>query len=481
MFDRVWTHASRRFGTFHRREDGSMIVFTIFILAMILMVMGMAVDMMRFENYRVRLQAAVDQAALSASALAVCEAADDPRAAALDVLRSRGFGDEVIAVNVDRVPGSCAVDVHAEISVNTIYMQMLSIDQMSTYVTASAVEQAERVEISLVLDLSNSMGGPKLAQLRQATIDFADIVLAGSAIDGTSINIVPYGGSVNPGPEMFDYLGGVRYPRPLMEERIPLALYSYTNDPATYDTNPEAYRWPSLSHCMVLPQGQRNNARLPEPGVVQGPFFSAFDIAAGGDFGWCPYDETNEILYASQSLSEITAYVNGLRLNGGTGTDVGMKWGAALIHPTSQHAFDAMSAQGVVPTAFSDRPLPFNIPDVAKYIILMTDGRITPQFEPIDNYDPENLYIPMNAGRWDDRITVYDYDRASNNLEDLCDTVKGRGVVVFGVAFLTDPETNAQIQSCASSPSHFYSVNDDDLTTAFRGIAAQISQLRLTN
>lgn len=165
-----------------------MVIFTIFILAMILMVMGMAVDMMRFENYRVRLQAAVDQAALSASALAVCDGADDPCAAALDVLRSRGFGDEVISVNVDRVPGSCAVDVHAEISVNTIYMQMLSIDQLSTYVTASAVEQAERVEISLVLDLSNSMGGPKLAQLRQATIDFADIVLAASGTDGTSIN-----------------------------------------------------------------------------------------------------------------------------------------------------------------------------------------------------------------------------------------------------------------------------------------------------
>ena len=90
-----------------------MIIFTLFILAMILMVMGMAVDMMRFENYRVRLQAAVDQAALSASALSVCEGADDPRSAALDVLQSRGFGDEVITVNVARVPGSCAFDVHA--------------------------------------------------------------------------------------------------------------------------------------------------------------------------------------------------------------------------------------------------------------------------------------------------------------------------------------------------------------------------------
>lgn len=480
MFDRVWTRASRRYGTFHRREDGSMVIFTIFILAMILMVMGMAVDMMRFENYRVRLQAAVDQAALSASALAVCDGADDPRAAALDVLRSRGFGDEVISVNVDRVPGSCAVDVHAEISVNTIYMQMLSIDQLSTYVTASAVEQAERVEISLVLDLSNSMGGPKLAQLRQATIDFADIVLAASGTDGTSINIIPYGGSVNPGPEMFNYLGGVRYHRPLMEERIPLSLFSYRYDPATYYTEPQAYRWPSLSHCMVIPLDEMVTAALPSSGLPQGPFFSAFDAQAEGDFGWCPYDETNEILYASQSLSEITAYVNGLRLNGGTGSDVGMKWGFALTHPSSQPAFAALSAQGVVPSEFRDRPLRYSLPDVAKYIVLMTDGRITPQFEPVRRYDPENLVTDM-LDRWDDRRTVYDSDRAARNLNSLCTGAKDHGVVVFGVAFLTDPATNAQIQNCASSPSHFYSVNDNNLTTAFRGIAAQISQLRLTN
>ena len=481
MFDRVWTRASRRYGTFHRREDGSMVIFTIFILAMILMVMGMAVDMMRFENYRVRLQAAVDQAALSASALAVCEGADDPRAAALDVLRSRGFEDEVISVNVDRVPGSCAVDVHAEISVNTIYMQMLSIDQLSTYVTASAVEQAERVEISLVLDLSNSMGGPKLAELRQATIDFADIVLAASATNGTSINIIPYGGSVNPGPEMFDYLGGVRYNRPLMDERIPLSLYSYRYDPATYYTSPQAYRWPSLSHCMEIPLGQMTSAELPTSGLSQGPFFSAFPSTSEGDFGWCPYDETNEILYASQSLSDITTYVNGLRLNGGTGTDVGMKWGLALTHPASRPAFAALAAQGVVPAEFSDRPLYYSLPDVAKYIILMTDGRITPQFEPVSRYDPDNLEIPMNDDRWDDRRTVYDSDRAAFNLDTLCTSAKNNGVVVFGVAFLTDPETNAQIQSCASSPSHFYSVTDNNLTTAFRGIAAKISQLRLTN
>gem|GEM_PF-836034 len=458
-----------------------MVVFTIFILAMILMVMGMAVDMMRFENYRVRLQAAVDQAALSASALAVCDGADDPRAAALDVLRSRGFGDEVISVNVDRFPGSCAVDVHAEISVNTIYMQMLSIDQLSTYVTASAVEQAQRVEISLVLDLSNSMDGPKLAELRQATIDFADIVLAASGTDGTSINIIPYGGSVNPGREMFNYLGGVRYHRPLMQERIPLSLFSYSYDPATYYTEPQAYRWPSLSHCMVIPLAEMTSAELPTGGLSQGPFFSAFPSRPEGDFGWCPYDDTNEILYASQSLSEITAYVNGLRINGGTGTDVGMKWGMALTHPASRPAFAALSAQGVVPAEFSDRPLYYSLPDVAKYIVLMTDGRITPQFEPVDKYDPDNLEIAMNQDRWDDRRTVYEADRAAFNLDTLCTSAKNQGVVVFGVAFLTDPETNAQIQSCASSPSHFYSVNDNNLTTAFRGIAAQISQLRLTN
>ena len=37
---------------FTRDEAGSMVIFTFFVMAMMLLVGGMAVDMMRFENYR---------------------------------------------------------------------------------------------------------------------------------------------------------------------------------------------------------------------------------------------------------------------------------------------------------------------------------------------------------------------------------------------------------------------------------------------
>ena len=54
---------------FRAAEDGSMTVFTLFIFVMMLMVGGMAVDLMRFETQRAHLQNTLDSAALAATCL----------------------------------------------------------------------------------------------------------------------------------------------------------------------------------------------------------------------------------------------------------------------------------------------------------------------------------------------------------------------------------------------------------------------------
>ena len=59
----------RRLRRFRRDEDGSMIIFTLFLILMMLMVGGMAVDLMRFETNRSRLQATLDRAVLAAADL----------------------------------------------------------------------------------------------------------------------------------------------------------------------------------------------------------------------------------------------------------------------------------------------------------------------------------------------------------------------------------------------------------------------------
>lgn len=64
-------------------------------------------------------------------------------------------------------------------------------------------------------------------------------------------------------------------------------------------------------------------------------------------------------------------------------------------------------------------------------------------------------------------------------LLELCNTLKGRNVILFGVAFEAPPLGQALLQQCASSDRYF-GVSGTELLNAFRQIRGQITTLRLT-
>jgi hypothetical protein len=53
-------------------------------------------------------------------------------------------------------------------------------------------------------------------------------------------------------------------------------------------------------------------------------------------------------------------------------------------------------------------------------------------------------------------------------------------VIVYGIAFEAPTNGQTQIRNCSSSISHYYAPIGGEIGTAFDSIAAQISQLRLT-
>jgi hypothetical protein len=65
-------------------------------------------------------------------------------------------------------------------------------------------------------------------------------------------------------------------------------------------------------------------------------------------------------------------------------------------------------------------------------------------------------------------------------LQDVCDDAADRKVVVYGIAFEAPDNGEAQIKDCASSTTHYYEASTLNVATAFKSIAARISQLRLT-
>lgn len=65
-------------------------------------------------------------------------------------------------------------------------------------------------------------------------------------------------------------------------------------------------------------------------------------------------------------------------------------------------------------------------------------------------------------------------------LDAVCQKARENNVIVFGIAFEAPANGKAVIQSCATDNSHYFETQGADLRTAFRSIASQISQLRLT-
>lgn len=57
------------FTRFRRDEDGSIILFSLFLFVLMILIGGMAVDLMRFETRRVHMQNTLDSAMLAAADL----------------------------------------------------------------------------------------------------------------------------------------------------------------------------------------------------------------------------------------------------------------------------------------------------------------------------------------------------------------------------------------------------------------------------
>lgn len=345
--------AARRFG---RSEDGSMVIFGLFVALIIFMSLGLAVDAMNAEYRRTKLQSTLDSAVLAAADL------DQPFDAE-EVVESY-FTRAGLAETLDPVPApvqtlnSRTVSASASQTVPTSFLQLVGIDSFDIDVQSTANETIPDVEISLVLDISGSMRfgtsnglTDRIGPLRDASKDFARTVLRGGRANDTTISVVPYAGQVNPGAELFAMVGGARRH--------------------------------GHSECLVLGSAEFSRTGLPSSSARQVPHFMSWSIdRTYMDWGWCP-QANSAILPFSSDVSQIEDYVDGLRLYDGTGTHIGMKWGLALLDPTSRDEVASLRGSGLAGPVSDGRPYEWDQDGNLKVIVLMTDGNITEQISPL--------------------------------------------------------------------------------------------------
>jgi Flp pilus assembly protein TadG len=340
---------------FRREEDGALVYFAILLFMLMIMMGGIAVDAMRYEQRRTNLQSTLDRSTLAAASMTQDL---DPESVVRDYFEKAGLTPYLTKVTVTEGLNFRNVKAQAKADAEPMFLGLLGIDDFQAKAVSAAEQRINNVEIMLILDVSGSMGqNNRITNLKTAAREFVSTLLANDAEKKISIGIVPFNGQVNLGTQLASYFStsdfsgnaGVRC------VDLPNSVYntyaistatslSYTADADTYSssTTPgESNKWcPGGTTYTGNPQGTGANiVRLPQ-----------------------------------QNVTTLQGYISGLTAIGATSINAGMKWGMTLLDPSMQNIYSAERAAARIPSTMVGRPFAYDAEDTMKVIVLMTDG-----------------------------------------------------------------------------------------------------------
>ncbi|MCF1708407.1 Tad domain-containing protein [Tabrizicola sp. J26] len=510
---------------FLQQEDGNIIVLGLNFLVLMLMMGGMAVDLMRYEVRRTELQQTTDRAALAAAAL---NQDLDAEAVVRDYFTKAGLIDKLVDVDVIEGFNSKSVEVDARSDLQPFFMHMMGVTDLQAPANSMAIERISDVEVSLVLDISGSMNSySRITNLKKAAKEFIDAMYptntSGAAAAGhTTITIVPYSGQVNLGTTL-------------------MSQFNVTRN-HTY------------SSCVDLPSSAFNSTtQSTTTSIPHAGSFDPFTNSRTPSTIFCPPQTGNTITPVNDDKTYLKNRIDALVADGNTSIDIGVKWGALFLDPGSNGIVQNLVSAGAVKSDYNNRPLDATTTDVLKIMVVMSDGENTTQYTLLDPYrtGTSNIYRQTSSGKlavyFDRSGTTSDYYMPDNSsstrwqtkpfnsstgwtqltwpevwntasinyvaaslyapasplgyssskwqgifrsttadttkntrLQSICTAAKNKGFTIFTIGFEAPTNGKAQLLACASSAGHYYDVTGIQISQAFLSIASQISHLRLT-
>jgi len=474
---------------FGKSEDGSMVIFTLFVLTLMLVVGGMAVDFMRFESRRAMMQGALDSAVLAAADL---DQARQPAAVVIDHLNKSQVGN-CLAGAPDVTPGSNYRKVSAtcSISLDTFFLRLIGMDNMQANATSTAIEGVGNIEVSLVLDISGSMANSipgtsttRIAKMREAGVAFVDALLQEEYEDKVSLSVVPYTEDVNIGPELYETILTTGHAGNEASEHgyshciaFPASAFSSTawNNSTTYRQVPH-FQWNASYNQWG---GQTNDVNNPI----------------------CPQQVFERVVPLSQDRDMLANRINQLQPRAGTSIFLGLKWAVTLLDPSFNTNIRALPGS-MIDEAFEDRPDDYgtidNPSNTLKYVVLMTDGQNWASNRlKTSVYNDENDVAHWANFNWyhfynnhaggssmiSDSFFVdknfYTGTLGDTYMQAMCTAAKNQGIIIFTIAMGSTTNGKVQMSNCASSTGHYFETSGSELVQIFEAIAEQITDLRL--
>ncbi|WP_295559498.1 pilus assembly protein [uncultured Hyphomicrobium sp.] len=427
----------RQFGA---DTDGAIAIIFAMIGVSLCLFVGAAVDLGRWLQARNQSVAALDAAVLAGARVLQLDEKDvtGARAAAQQYFTENTKGrmhvvDETVSFNPS--DDNTAFTGTNRSFIETTFLSFAHISRLPVGAYSKAVLRAggqsnNEVEIAMMLDVTGSMSGTKIRDLKAAATDLVNIVISDSAnYNPVRISIVPFA-------------EGVRLPTSANTKArgsptTTITVGSGRNAKTYYRTD-----------CVVERQGTNKYTDV-APGTNN--YVKTMYVTSSS--GVCGVTTDDTLMPLSKNKAALTAKIDSLDLSNTTAGHIGTAWAWYTLSPNWNTLWDASAAA----KPYGD--------GTRKFAILMTDGEYNLQ------YDSNGV---SGTGANGDSPT---------QAKALCAGMKAKGITVYTVGFALGGNQTAinTLSTCATDASTTYTADSGaELKQAFRDIALKINQLYLT-
>ncbi len=517
-------------GAFWRDRRGVVAMVAALAIIPVFAALGLAVDGARGYMLKSKLSYAVDAAGLAGGRAFETELREQDILMFFEANFPSGYMDsEVVggAPNVTFDDDANTVTIEAAATMPTRFMNIAGISEMT--VTAKTVIQRHLpgMELVLVMDNTGSMrSGGKIDAMKDAATALINILYGDrETVDNFWVGLVPYSATVNIGTSRTDWLTGFD-PNDFLPTSWKgcVEARSYPND--SNDALPTVEQWRPFLWPSTIEQ-------FPNPYHVAGAGSynqndpSTWGAFLNGDNQWDPSGPQSDLKEANSdqnngtgpnlgcgpaitpliaSKTDVLAAIDEMLPwhRGGTMANLGLAWGWRVLSPAWRGLWGGSTPNNL--------PFDYAAPNMAKTVILLTDGRNEwydwpggtwqaggqQHFSGIPgsnrypgSYKNEfrstwpgadyTAYGRLTEGRLGTTSNSAAKTVVNNRMLELCTAMKAQGIKVYTITFQLNDATIQQLyRDCATSDEfYFNSPSNSDLQQVFVQIADELSNLRI--
>lgn len=452
---------------FLKDRRGNFTVITASIASVLMLSAGFAVDIAQLHNTKSHLGHALDAAVTStARDLTVGKIAPkDARGMVEIFLRANGDpefmdGDRLVLDSLVVDQSKNTVEATAHVDVDLYFPLFRSGDTQRVTNISAAVYSDKAIEVAMMLDVTGSMEGQKIKDLKTAANNAVDALLKGQDPKNPRVRvaIVPYAEAVNTG-KLADTVfvekeGGPNLPPPV-DEPLSASAATGNDDCATERKTKDG----AADFSDDSPYAERRNK--------QGKVYLA-KVNRDDRIRVCPKAKLVALTADKQKLLDA---IKDFRADGVTAGGIAVQWGYYMLSPKWRSA--------ITDAGLGSGPAKHDRKKVAKVAILMTDGQFNTAFAGV---------------RDDDTAQLKQGAKSRSHTESLCANMRGDGIEIFTIGFDLNnkdmkrderDQAKSVLKNCSTADTsaikHYFEVSTGaELDRAFQDIARNIERLAIT-